>query len=65
MHLEPDLQPNPLILVSAVYTKYISPSLGHKTSIDSAKPLSIILQATCSDSIYKHLTSAIWNNRNR
>ena len=39
MHPETDSQPNPSISASAVHTKYTFPSLGHKTSIDSAKPL--------------------------
>jgi hypothetical protein len=65
MHLEPDSQPNPSISVSAVYTKYTSLSLGHETSIYSAKPLSTILQATCNDSICKYLISVIWNDGNR
>jgi hypothetical protein len=40
IHLEPDSQLNPSISALAAYTECTSPSLGHKTSIDSAKPLS-------------------------
>jgi hypothetical protein len=49
IYLEPDLQPNPLISILAAYTEYISLSLGHETSIDSAKVLSSYINNSTSN----------------
>jgi hypothetical protein len=49
MYPEPDSQPNPSISASAAHTEYTSPSPGHETSIDSAKPLSSYINNSTSN----------------
>jgi hypothetical protein len=49
MHPETDSQPNPSISASAVHTEYTSPSPGHETSIDSAKPPSSYIDNSTSN----------------